>query len=86
VQSLPEEVAWWQDVPPTAWEPSSTARTVATRQPFYVLTPTGIKERKYIYGNEWEEVNNKRIELLENNRKGVPSIASSMKLGDYLDY
>jgi integrase len=52
----------------------------------YVLTSTGTKERKYVYGKDREEVNDKRVELLENNRKGVPSVASSMKLGDYLDY
>jgi len=52
----------------------------------YVLTVYGTRQRKYVYGKTWEEVNNKRIELLDNNRKGVPSISSSMKLGDYLDY
>jgi site-specific recombinase XerC len=39
-----------------------------------------------VCGKDWEEVNNNRIEMLDNNRKGVPSISSSMKLGEYLDY
>jgi integrase len=52
----------------------------------YVLAVNGARQRKYVYGKTWEEVNNKRIELLDNNRKGVPSISSSMNLGDYLDY
>ncbi|MPY97950.1 MAG: tyrosine-type recombinase/integrase [Actinophytocola sp.] len=52
----------------------------------YVLTAAGTRERKYVYGKTWDEANDKRIELLNNNRKGVPSIASSMKLGEYLDY
>src|SRR5262245_23365099 len=52
----------------------------------YVLAVDGTRQRKYVYGKDREEVNNKRIQLLENNRKGVPSIASNMKLGEYLDY
>ncbi|WIX78680.1 tyrosine-type recombinase/integrase [Amycolatopsis carbonis] len=52
----------------------------------YVLTTTGERKRKFVYGKTWEEVNDKRVEMLDNNRKGVPSISSNMKLGDYLDY
>jgi integrase len=52
----------------------------------YVLAVNGTRQRKYVYGKTWEEVNNKRIELLDNNRKGVPSISSGMKVGEYLDY
>ncbi|GHF61087.1 integrase [Amycolatopsis bartoniae] len=52
----------------------------------YVLAVDGTRERKYVYGKTWEEANEKRIELLDNNRKGLPSISSSMKLSDYLDY
>jgi integrase len=52
----------------------------------YVYTPTGERVRKYVYGKTREEVNNKRIGLLDNNRKGIPSVTSSMKLGEYLDY
>lgn len=52
----------------------------------YVYSPTGERVRKYVYGKTWEEVNDKRIELLDNNRKGLPSITSNMKLGDYLDF
>lgn len=52
----------------------------------YVLAADGTTQRKYVYGKDWEEANDKRIELLDNNRKGVPSISSSMKLGEYLDY
>ena len=52
----------------------------------YVLTPTGHKKRKYVYGRTWDEVNDKRLELLDNNRRGVPSVASSMPLGEYLDH
>ncbi|MGW4400657.1 tyrosine-type recombinase/integrase [Amycolatopsis nivea] len=52
----------------------------------YVLAPDGTKVRKYVYGKTRDEVKDKRVELLENNRKGIPSLGSSMKLGDYLDY
>lgn len=52
----------------------------------YVLTVAGVRDRKYVYGKTWEEVNEKRIALLDNNRKGIPSVASSMKLGEYFDY
>lgn len=52
----------------------------------YVLASTGENKRKYVYGSTWEEANNKRVEMLDNNRKGVPSISSSMKLDDYLDW
>lgn len=52
----------------------------------YVLTTTGDRKRRFVYGKTWDEVNDKRVEMLDNNRKGVPSISSNMKLGDYLDY
>lgn len=52
----------------------------------YVYTPTGERTRKYVYGKTWKEVNDKRIELLENNRKAIPSATSSTKLADYFDY
>ncbi|RDI20322.1 site-specific recombinase XerD [Lentzea flaviverrucosa] len=52
----------------------------------YVLTSTGESKRKYVYGSSWEDANNKRVEMLDNNRKGVPSISSSMKLDDYLTW
>lgn len=52
----------------------------------YVLTPDGGTKRKYVYGKTRDEVKAKRVELLDNNRKGVPSMSSTMQLGDYLDY
>ncbi|NKE61337.1 tyrosine-type recombinase/integrase [Lentzea sp. PSKA42] len=52
----------------------------------YVLTSNGESKRKYVYGSTWEEANNKRVEMLDNNRKGVPSISSSMKLDEYLTW
>ncbi|MQA14175.1 MAG: tyrosine-type recombinase/integrase [Pseudonocardiaceae bacterium] len=52
----------------------------------YVYTATGHRQRKYVYGHTWEEVNDKRLKLLGNNRKGVPSVESSMLLKDYLLY
>ncbi|TKG65758.1 tyrosine-type recombinase/integrase [Prauserella endophytica] len=52
----------------------------------YVLAVDGTRQRKYVYGKTWDEVNDKRIELLDNNRKGVPSIYSAMTLSDYLEY
>lgn len=52
----------------------------------YVYTPTGERKRQYVYGHSWEEVNDERIRLLDNNRKGIPSATSSMKMGEYLDY
>ncbi|MDI5974781.1 tyrosine-type recombinase/integrase [Amycolatopsis magusensis] len=52
----------------------------------YVLNTAGHRERKYVYGKTWDEANDKRVELLDNNRKGIPSISSNMALGDYLDY
>lgn len=50
----------------------------------YVLQPSGHRKRQYVYGRTWEEVNDKRLELLDNNRRGVPSASSSMPLGKYL--
>ncbi len=52
----------------------------------YVLTPTGHRRRKYVYGRTWDEANDKRLELLQNNRRGVPSESSAMPLGEYLTY
>jgi integrase len=52
----------------------------------YVLTPTGHRIRKYVYGRTWDEANAERIRLLDNNRRGVPSTASAMTLDSYLDY
>ncbi len=42
--------------------------------------------RKYVYGKTWAEANDERLKLLDNNRRGVPSISSSMTLDGYLDY
>lgn len=52
----------------------------------HVTTSTGETKRKFVYGKTWDEANDKRVEMLDNNRKGVPSVSSSMKLGDYLDH
>ena len=52
----------------------------------YVLTPTGHRRRKFVYGRTWEEANDKRLELLENNRKGVPSEFSAMRLEEYFAF
>ena len=52
----------------------------------YVFTATGTRQRKYVYGRTWEEANDKRLELLDNNRRGLPSISSSMPLDKYLDH
>ncbi|KAA1025577.1 site-specific integrase [Pseudonocardia sp. EV170527-09] len=52
----------------------------------YVLTPTGHRRRKFVYGRTWDEANDKRLELLDNNRKGVPSESSAMRLDEYLTY
>jgi integrase len=52
----------------------------------YVLTPTGHRVRKYVYGKTWDEANDERLKLLDNNRRGVPSISSGMTLDSYLDY
>ena len=52
----------------------------------YVLTPTGHRSRRFVYGRTWDEANDKRLELLDNNRRGVPSVSSAMPLGEYLDH
>ena len=52
----------------------------------YVLTSTGHRRRKFVYGRSWEEANDKRLELLDNNRKGVPSESSAMRLEEYLTF
>lgn len=52
----------------------------------YVLTPTGHRIRKYVYGKTWDEANAERLKLLDNNRRGVPSTSSTMTLDSYLDY
>jgi integrase len=52
----------------------------------YVLTSTGHRVRKYVYGKTWEEANDERLKLLDNNRRGVPSISSAMTLDSYFDY
>ncbi len=52
----------------------------------YVLTPHGGRQRKFAYGDTWEKANAERIKMLENNRRGMPSVTSSMKLADYLQH
>ena len=42
--------------------------------------------RNYVYGRMWEETNDKRLELLDNNRKGVSPTSSVMPLGEYLTH
>ena len=52
----------------------------------YVLTSAGHRVRKYVYGKTWEEANDERLKLLDNNRRGVPSISSAMTLDSYFDF
>jgi integrase len=39
-----------------------------------------------VYGKTWDKANDERLKLLDNNRRGVPSISSGMTLDSYLDY
>lgn len=52
----------------------------------YVLTTTGKRTRKTVYGKTRQEVHDALAELIRQDRLGVPVPERTWKLGNYLDY
>ncbi|WP_042365973.1 tyrosine-type recombinase/integrase [Streptacidiphilus neutrinimicus] len=52
----------------------------------YVPQPDGTRKRKTVYGDTWEECDNKRLELVKRDRAGVPTPTRSHKLSEWLPY
>ncbi|KQV05609.1 MULTISPECIES: site-specific integrase [unclassified Kitasatospora] len=52
----------------------------------YVPQPDGTRARKFVYGKTWEECDQKRRELVERDKQGVPTPTRSAKLSEWLPY
>ncbi|WP_435243536.1 site-specific integrase [Streptomyces cucumeris] len=52
----------------------------------YVPQPDGTRKRKTIYGNTWDECDEKRQELVRRDRQGIPTPSRSAKLSEWLPY
>jgi integrase len=52
----------------------------------YVTTTSGKRVRKCVYGKTWDEVYGKLVDLLQQERRGIPVPDKSWKVGEYLDY
>ncbi|MFR0353412.1 site-specific integrase [Streptomyces sediminimaris] len=52
----------------------------------YVPQPDGTRKRKTVYGNTWEECDEKRQELVRRDRQGIPTPSRSAKLSEWLPY
>ncbi|MFJ9819960.1 tyrosine-type recombinase/integrase [Streptomyces sp. NPDC101151] len=52
----------------------------------YVPQPDGTRARKTVYGNTWEECDEKRQELVRRARQGIPTPTRSAKLSEWLPY
>jgi integrase len=52
----------------------------------YVPQPDGTRARKTVYGNTWEECDEKRQEHVRRARQGVPTPTRSAKLSEWLPY
>ncbi|MET8544812.1 site-specific integrase [Kitasatospora sp. NPDC004799] len=52
----------------------------------YVVQPDGTRARKYVYGKTWEECDQKRLELVQRDRQGIPTPTRSAKLSEWLPY
>jgi integrase len=52
----------------------------------YVLTTAGVRRRKVVYGQSWEEANAKLTQLVARVEQGMPVPDRSVRLREYLDY
>ncbi|MEU0838164.1 site-specific integrase [Streptomyces sp. NPDC005962] len=52
----------------------------------YVPQPDGTRKRKTVYGNTWDECDEKRQELVRRDRQGIPTPSRSSKLSEWLPY
>ncbi|QFZ16202.1 tyrosine-type recombinase/integrase [Saccharothrix syringae] len=52
----------------------------------FVRTPDGQWKRKSVYGKTWEECNNKKVELQDANRRGIPVATTKLTVADYFAY
>ncbi|MFD8306047.1 tyrosine-type recombinase/integrase [Streptomyces sp. NPDC059690] len=52
----------------------------------YVPQPDGTRARKTVYGNTWEECDEKRQELVRRARQSIPTPTRSAKLSEWLPY
>ncbi|MEV6207185.1 tyrosine-type recombinase/integrase [Kitasatospora sp. NPDC051914] len=52
----------------------------------YVPQPDGTRARKFVYGNTWDECDDKRRELVERDQQGIPTPTRSAKLSEWLPY
>jgi integrase len=53
---------------------------------YYVLTPEGNRERRFVYGRTWDECHDKLIEMKSKTAQGVPLAVKTWTLDRYLIY
>jgi len=53
---------------------------------YYVLTPEGTRERRFVYGKTWDECHDKLTEMKAKTAQGIPLAVKAWKLGDYLHH
>ncbi|MFD9734262.1 tyrosine-type recombinase/integrase [Umezawaea sp. NPDC059074] len=52
----------------------------------FVTTPDGQWTRKSVYGKSWEDCNNKKIELQDANRRGIPVSNTKLTVAQFFAY
>lgn len=52
----------------------------------FVTTPDGLRKRVSVYGDSWEEANNERTRLQDQERRGLPAVTTTMTVGEYMTY
>lgn len=53
---------------------------------YYVLTPDGRRQRRYVYGRTWEECHDKLVDMKTKTAKGVPLAVKSWTVERYLAF
>ncbi len=53
---------------------------------YYVLTPEGTRQRRYVYGRTWEECHAKLIDMKAKTARGVPLAVKTWTVERYLRY
>ncbi|HEX6969657.1 MAG TPA: tyrosine-type recombinase/integrase [Micromonosporaceae bacterium] len=53
---------------------------------YYVLTPDGTRQRRYVYGRTWEECHTKLVEMKAKTAQGIPLAVKAWTLEGYLHH
>src|SRR5262249_30977458 len=53
---------------------------------YYVLTPDGHRERRYVYGRTWDECHGKLVDMKAKTAKGIPLAVKAWTVERYLRF